>query len=211
MSFWNKPYVAVGGVLLIIVLAIWLPYILWPRSQLLDKFALSQLAFSAVAFFAIFLTLYINLVLFPKYLARPKIRVFFSENRATETSVRISKFQDLPNISLELWVTNDGNAVAKVFQLELDVPDSFNPNFDPVYSGIKITPPKFSRGQNIRTISFCNIENYCFVGLPVHLISLVLERHPKSYSYDEFKVPYRIFGDWAETQEGELKIICKKT
>ena len=213
MNFKQERALVIIGAILIIGLAIGLPFIIKPCENLLPSFALSQLAFSAVAFFIIFLALYFTIVRLRKSMAKPKISIYFSENKATEISMDISESQDLPDRSLELWLINNGNAVAKVIQVEFDVPDYFNPTIHPKYNNIFIVPPRFSNGGYIRTISFYSIDNYCFVGLPINLISFVLERHKDLvgfYHPDEFKISYRVYGDWAETQEGELKVMCKK-
>ncbi len=212
MNFKLERTLVIIGAIIIIALAMGLPFLFQPSQDLLPNFALSQLTVSAVAFFIIFLTLYFTIIQLRKSMAKPKIKIYFSENKATAISVKIAKSVDLPVMSLELWIVNSGNAVAKSFQVELDVPDDFNPNFHLIYSGVKTVPPRYLRDVNIRTVSFCNIENYCFVGLPTHLVSLTLEIHKELYNKypDEFKVPYRVYGDWAETQEGKLRVICKK-
>ena len=76
-------------------------------------------------------------------------------------------------------------------------------------------PSKLSSTEDKRTYSFYNDGKFClFVNRPVRIPDFPLPLEVTSDNYDECpnrsEVKYKVFGDWAETQEGELKITCNK-
>ncbi|MFH1003340.1 MAG: hypothetical protein V1780_04270, partial [Chloroflexota bacterium] len=96
------------GALVVIGLAIGLPFLSNPSEQLLPKFALSQLAFSAVAFLIVFLTLYFTIIQFRKSMAKPELEVIFTTTNNSECSINILPKEEDKQY-LRLSVVNKGN------------------------------------------------------------------------------------------------------
>ena len=215
ISFKKERNLVIIGALVVIALAIGLPFLSKPEQDLLPKFALSQLAFGAVAFFIVFLALYFTIVQLRKSMAKPQLKVAFSADGKAGTEIIITKSKDLTQ-KPDLWVINTGNAITKLFQVDFDLPAIFNPRFTPsteVGHGIPEVTSRNSPTKGNVIISFCSYEKiYCFVGNPAQIHSLHLKTSPQNYEKypEQFKIKYRIFGDWAEKQEGELTVSCNK-
>jgi len=198
-------------VILIVVLALSKIFDL----DLLESFTFAQLFFSIIAFFTIWVTLYFAIAQFQKAMAKPQLKVAFSADGKAGTEIIITKSKDLTQRS-DLWVINTGNAITKLFQVDFDLPGIFNPRFTPsteVGHGILGVASRNSPTKGNVIISFCSYEKvYCFVGNPAQIHSLCLETYPQNYEKypEQFKIKYRIFGDWAEKQEGELTVSCNK-
>jgi hypothetical protein len=73
MNYRREITFAILGVLIVIALAIGLPFLSNPSENLLPNFALSQLALSGVAFFVVFVALVLTIFQFRHSLAKPKI------------------------------------------------------------------------------------------------------------------------------------------
>ena len=217
MRFFKKHeyIIVIVGAIIAVGLAIGLPFVTQPSAQLMPKLTLSQLSLSAGALFIMSVTLYLTIVQVRKSMAKPKLEVIFSENGGTENQITIARVKPLTQ-HLNLWIINTGNAVTKLFQIDFDLPNIFNPKFSPSTEkghGILSVPPRKSSMKDNVIISFCSDEKfYCFVNSPTQIHSLLLETHPQNYDKypSELKIKYRVFGDWAETQEGELKVVCNK-
>jgi hypothetical protein len=144
-----------------------------------------------------------------KVSAKPQLKVTFSEDGKTEATFNVAK--DKPNNkSLGLWVANTGNAVAKTFQIDIMVPEILTPQN---INTIKVS--KLSPAGDTRTYSVYNYgETVLFVNKPVMVPDLYLPLEVNPANYDKLKeietVKYRIYGDWADTQEGELKVNINK-
>ncbi len=221
MNFKQERALVIIGAIVIIGLAIGLPFLTKPCDNLLPNFALSQLTFSAVAFFIVFLALYFTIVQLRKSMAKPKLEVIFTENNKSEISIDITR--DTPQgvevqHELKLSVINKGNAITKLFQIDFTVPILFHPRTDAnsvLILGIPRPPlnPPLNMSEGNTVISFCSYEKvYCFVNKPARIHTLLLGTFAENYDRypNEFRITYRVFGDWAETQEGVLKVICKK-
>lgn len=209
---------AIVGPIVVIGLAIGLPYLSNPSEALLPKFALAQLALTATAFYLIFITLYFTILQVRKSMAKPKLEVIFSETGNSETRVDIPQNKEVEH-NLKLSVINKGNAITKLFQIDFKVPTIFNPRLEPTvglvpgiaYAG-KCTNPR-PNADNTSTISYYSNEQvYCFVNVPAPIHMLTINTRPNEYNNypSEFRIKYRVYGDWAETQEGELKIRINK-
>jgi len=218
MNLKVERILVIVGALIIVALAIGLPFLSKPGQDLLPKFALSQLSFSAVAFLVILLALYFTIVQLRKSMAKPKIRVAFNKEGATGVGINIRRDKS-DDYNLYLWITNDGNAVTKLFQIDFEIPDIFDPELKGSIGG-RFLPYQTIRpssngdaSEDTRIISFCNDGDFCvFVNSPVEFLTLSLKSLPQNYEdyEEEYEIRYRVYGDWAETQEGKLKVICKK-
>ncbi len=218
MNFKLERIIVIIGAIIIIALAIGLPFIFQPSDSLLPSFALSQLAFSAVAFFIVFLALYLTMVQLRKSMAKPKLEVIFSEILNHKTSISVPQNQDVKYI-LKLSVVNKGNAITKLFQIDFTLPTIFNPRLEPTtglipkeaYAGTA-TNPRQNPNMTSTISYYSNEQVYCFVNRPAPIHMLVIKTRSNEYDNypNEFKIKYSIYGDWAETQKGELEVICYK-
>jgi len=202
MNFKLERTVVIIGAIIIIALAIGLPFLTRPSENLLPNFALSQLAFSAVAFFIVFLALYFTIVQLRKSMAKPHIKVAFS-NSGKQQDELIYYINGKTSQLSSLWLINDGNAIARYFQIDFIIP-------------IDIGKPSqyvtLVRDNGNYILTYTNEGKYTlFVNRPFQDPNLIF---PAAINKDKcidiyrdsFKVEYRIFGDWGETQKGELKV-----
>lgn len=207
---WERILVSIGA-LLIIALAVGLPFILNKNADLQIQFASSQLSFSAVAFFTVFLTLYFSIIQLRKTMAKPKLEVIFIDTGKHETIVDVSK-KDNTEHKLELAVLNKGNAITSCFQVDLKIPIIFSPTIatSSVYLNHRTAPiiPKPEISSDYRVISFMSNDNdHCFVNLPLPIYTISIRTSEEKCSdYNNFNIEYKIYGDWAESQEGTLKV-----
>ncbi len=210
MNFKRERNLVIIGAIVVIALAIGLPFLSNPGEDLLPKFALSQLAFSAVAFLIVFLALYFTMVQLRKSMAKPKLKVAFTEDGKTETTIIIT--QDRKKLhQLKLYIINSGNAITKLFQVEFEIPIILKANFGlAVVNNIPSPiPPRLSSNGEKQIFTLCNDGNYCvFVNSPCEFHGLTLHSEPSNYEEykNEYEIRYTVFGDWAETQEGKLKV-----
>jgi hypothetical protein len=202
------------GALAIIALAIGLPFISKPSEELLPNFSLAQLAFSAVAFFIIFITLYFTIIQFRKLMAKPKLKVVFSEDGKAKTIINATRDKKKSH-QLRLSILNSGNAITKLFQVEFEIPIILNPSFSMyvVNTQPPYIPPRPSSNEKNRILPLCNDNNYCvFINSPCEFHTLTLRTDPSKYDEysNEYNLKYKIFGDWSEVQEGTLKVKINK-
>ena len=208
------------AILIIIGIAIAIPLIHQRifHTTFLETITFAQAIFSALALVFIIYTFNVSVIQLNKAMARPKLSLAFSEDGKTETSIDISKTQSMFTPTMPLWVLNKGNAVAELFQIELEMPKIYNPTFSNFARQPELV--LYSTGsqpsltdENAVVISIFNRKQIpCFVNSPVQLTSYIfLKMYRQNYNeFKDFKIKYRIFGDWTEAREGELKVICKK-
>jgi len=209
MSFSKKQIIVIViASLVTVALAIGLPFLSKPSDDLIPKFALSQLAFSVVAFFIIFTGLILNLIQLRKSMAKPKLEVIFTKTNNSEITMDIlPKTEDRQH--LKLFVINKGNAITDLFQIDFDIPMIFNPTIN---SNTVNSVHHHANGSN-RIVSFINKHEYvCFVNITTSIPSLVLDTHEEEYEKysSHLVIPYKIFGDWAKPHEGKLIITYNK-
>ena len=157
----------VGTVVMFVLIAS--AFISKPCATLLPTYALAELYVSALAFFVVWLTLIFIIFQFRKAMAKPELKVTFSEDGKTEANLDVFK-DKTSRKSLDLWVTNIGNAVTKTFQIDLEVPNIFTPQHVDT-----IMPSKFSPTGNKRIYSFYNDGKIClFVNKPVKVPDFLL-------------------------------------
>jgi hypothetical protein len=174
----------------------------------LPNYALAELVLSALAFFVVWLTLYFIMVQLRKAMAKPELELIFTVPNSSECSINI-----IPNKEdkhyLRLSVVNKGNAITDLFQIEFDIPEKFQPTIN---SNTVNSVHHRKDGSN-RIVSFINKHEYiCFVNVPTPIPSLVLKTYEGEYrEYSSpLIIPYKVYGDWAETQEGRLKVNLNK-
>ena len=201
MSFKLERTLIVIAAILAIALAIGLPFLTKPSDELLPKFALSQLTFSAVAFFIVFLALYFTIVQLRKSMAKPHIKVAFNEKG--EQGFTLTYKDNLPTNNLPiLWLINEGNAITRYFQIDLIIPESV----------AKTSASNMVKNNGNYIFSYINDADYTlFVNRPqkfqnLNLSTLIDDHKCIKSSEKSFPLKYRIYGDWAETQKGELTL-----
>ncbi len=205
MTYKRTITFAIIGVLVVMALAIGLPFFSRPCENLLPNFALSQLALSAVAFFVVFVALVLTIFQFRKSMARPLIKVAFNEKGQQHTTL-IYKNGKITAELLPLWLINKGNAVARYFQIDFIIPENIG----------KQSRYKPIARDNGRYIMPCTNDGAytLFVNKP-HLgpnISIAIDyKKCIQINEDSFEIKYRIYGDWAETQKGKLKVNINKS
>jgi hypothetical protein len=141
-------------------------------------------------------------------MAKPKLEVMFTESNSSEFSIKILPNRD-DRHHLKLSVVNKGNAITDLFQIDFDIPEVFNPR---IIEETAFAVRYRTDGDN-RIASFINKHQHiCFVNNPIAIPSLKLDTHKDEYgAYPaHLVIPYKVYGDWAETQEGELKININK-
>ncbi len=196
----------VAGGIIAIALAIGLPFISNPGTDLLPKFTLAQLAISAVGFIVILVALCYTIVQFRKSMAKPIIKVAFNE-RGEQHATVIYKDGKLTAVLPSLWLINKGNAVARYFQIDFIIPE----NIGKQSKNISIV-----RDDGKYIISYTNDGKYTlFVNKPYLDPNIVFSAAIDTnkcikVNEDSFEIKYRIYGDWAETQEGKLKVNINK-
>ena len=184
-----------------------------------ETIALGQAIFSVIALMAILYSLWATGVQLRKSMAKPRLGVVFSENSSSEISLTIPQSREVPHI-LKLSVVNKGNAITKLFQIDFVVPTIFDPKLEPTqgqipqiaYAGIIDNPRR--NPDMTSTIFYSSAERvYAFVNKAVPICMLRLTTLPREYTNypREFNIKYFVHGDWAETQEGVLKVTCSKT
>jgi len=211
----NTPYIGLVLLLIVMLLSVILTREL--SVTLGERLSILQLVLSFFAFLAIIITLIITIRTFRKSMAKPKLEVIFSESGKPEISIDIPKEIEATH-ELKLSVINKGDAITKLFQIDFIVPAILRPRFDAwsaTYLGIPSPPlnPPLDMKEDERIISFCSYEKvYCFVNKPARINTLLLGTLAEKYDDypNEFTITYRIFGDWAETQSGKLKIRVRK-
>jgi len=195
----------VAGGIIAIALAIGLPFISNPGTDLLPKFTLAQLAISAIGFIVILVALCYTIVQFRKSMARPRIKVAFNE-KGEQQAALIYKGKLTAGLP-SLWLINKGNAVARYFQIDFIIPENI---------GKQSKDISIARDDGKYIISYTNDGKYTlFVNKPyldpnIVFYAAVDRNKCMKVNEDSFEIKYRIYGDWAETQEGKLKVNINK-
>jgi hypothetical protein len=198
-----------AGGIICIVLAIVLPFISNPGADLLPKFALAQLAIAAIGFIVILVALCYTIVQFRKSMAKPRIKVAFNEKGEQEVTL-IYEDGKLTGGLPSPWLINEGNAVARYFQIDFIVPENIGKQSQYIqYISIVRDDGKY-------ILSYTNDGKYTlFVNKPYSDPNIVFSaaidtKKCAEADEDSFEIKYRIYGDWAETQEGKLKVNINK-
>ena len=216
MNFFRKNKWYISGfvvVLIIILLALLLPAFLF-EFDYLETLGTQQLYVSIAAFSVIWITLLLTISQFSKSNAKPLIKVAFNKNgeQSFNLTYRDNKATtDLP----PLWIINEGNAISQHFQIDIIIPESI---INPEIIGKRLTYTTITRDNGNCIFSYTNDEDYTlFVHKPKQPqdmnLSIAIDNHKcMNLPKNNFKLKYYIYGDWAETQKGELTVkILKET
>jgi len=169
------------------------------------------LLFAIAAFSGVLLNLNATYIQLRKSMAKPNIKVAFTENGEQQ---KILTFKDNtlePPTLGSLWLINNGNTVAGYFQIDFIIPEKIG---KPGAFWISFVSMDKKNGEYV--LSYTNEKRYTlFVNRPYTDQFLVLPSAidiKKAFEIykDGFKIAYKIYGDWGEPQSGELKVILKK-
>jgi hypothetical protein len=180
-------------------------FLLKPGTELLPTYALAELYVSVLAFAAVWITLIILIFQLRKSMAKPSIKVAFNERGEQQATLTYSKEGRLETGLPLIFLINEGNAVARYFQIDFVIPKT-------------IARPDFAHAPFIKDngnyiLSYTNEGKYTlFVNRPSRDHDIIFSPVMKLrlFSLARFKIKYKVYGDWAETQEGELTIKCSK-
>lgn len=202
MNFKYERIMVIVGALIIVGLAIGLPFLSKPSSSLEPNFELSQLAFSAVAFLIVFLSLYFTIIQLRKYMAKPRIKVAFNEKGEQQSvlTYKNGSASELPS----LWLINEGNAISRYFQIDFIIPENIGKQS--VYVNI-------ARDNKNYVISNINDGRYTlFVNRPYQDPHMIISAgiDYRKLVEGNYTIKYRVYGDWAEIQEGTLRVIINR-
>ncbi len=202
--------IVIGGILAITAVAS--PFFINPSNNESINWSRSQVTLSAIAFIAIFYAFYATMIQLRKSMAKPLIKVAFNE-RGDQSFTLTYKDNGVTNSLPPLWLINEGNAISQHFQIVVIIPESI---INPESIGKSLTYTIITRDNGNCIFSYTNDEDYTlFVHKPKQPqdmnLSIAIDNHKcMKLPKNNFKLKYYIYGDWAETQEGELKIQVKK-
>lgn len=202
----KKLNLLIGGGIVAIALAIVIPYITNPGNDVVPKYTVAQFAISSVAFIIILVALCFTIVQLRKSMARPLIEVAFSERGEQQTTLIYEGGKSTAGLP-PLWLINKGNAVARYFQIDFIIPENI---------GKQSKYISIVRDDGKYIISYTNDGKYTlFVNKPYLdpniVFSAAIDTNKcMKVNEDSFEIKYRIYGDWAETQEGKLKVNINK-
>jgi hypothetical protein len=203
----------IAGGIVVIILAFALPFLSNPGNELVPKFTLAQLAVSSAAFIIILVALGLTMVQLRKSMAKPLIKVAFNKSGDQQATL-IYKNGQVTNSIPSLCLINEGNAVARYFQIDFVIPEDIGKPSAINYQYAIYT--SFVKDNNDYTLSYTNDGRYTlFVNRPYQdpniVFSAAIDAQKCIEVYkDSFKIKYKVYGDWAETQEGELKVNINK-
>jgi|GEM_PF-5117255 len=210
-----EKILVITGALVIVAIAVGLPFILYKNVDLQIQFALSQLSFSAVAFLVVFFTFYFSIIQLRKVMAKPVIKMAFNEKGENQDTL-IFENGHLTDGELALWIINQGKAVARYFQIDLRIPKEYINRKDLSLETLTHGDIFYTEDNNNFIISFVNEGRYTlFVNKPIHApikyLSTVINRStcPEN-NCGKFEISYIIYGDWNEIQKGILTVKIRK-
>ncbi len=168
-----------------------------------DSIATAQLIFTIVGFAGAVYALYATLVQLRKSMAKPLIKVAFNEKGEQQATLTYNdgKPLELP----ALWLINEGNAISRYFQIDFIIPENIGKQSQ--YVSIARDDGKYIYSYT------CDGKHTLFVNKPYlgpNISAAIDTNKCIKVNEDSFEIKYRIYGDWAETQEGKLKVNINK-
>jgi hypothetical protein len=168
----------------------------------LETITFAQALFSALALVYIIYNLHVSLVGLNKAMAKPSIKVAFNEKGEQQTTLTFKDGKAEAGLP-HPWFINHGNAVARYFQIDVVIPESI------AQPGPYI-PLRKENGNYV--LSYMNEGRFTlFVNRPYRDPNIIfssainIKKCLEVYK-DSFEINYKVYGDWAETQEGKLKV-----
>lgn len=166
-----------------------------------QNIATAGLLFAVGAFAGVLYSLNATYIQLRKSMAKPIIKVAFNERGEQQA---ILTYKQLENSLLPLCLINEGNAVAKYFQIDLIIPENV---------GKQSTYKIIARYDSDYIVSHINDGNPLFVNKAHQgpdISHAIDKKKVRESCIDSIIIRYKIYGDWAETQEGKLKIIINQ-
>lgn len=215
--YWTAAAIVVTVLAVFIYSYVWGP---WSHMESVERISMAQLYFSALGSIGVVFALIYATVQVRKSTARPHLKIVIGEDRVTKTSLTV------PLTALEerqswqedliLYIYNDGNSVSDLYNIQFELPSVFNPYLETSNEeyGVTSNTGKLSPDSKLVIIPFSThklAEYACFVGEYISIGKMCLRITPENKdSYPGyFNIEYRIFGNWADKQEGSLAIIFK--
>lgn len=167
--------------------------------------AFAQFIFTIVVFAVIWFTFYLALVQFRKSMAKPLIKVAF--NKKGEQQATLTFKNGKPGSLPSVWLINEGNAVARYFQIDFTIPENI---------GRPSAYVPLSKEDGSYILSYVNEGRYTlFVNRPYSDPNMLFSSAMNlskciELNVASFKIKYKVYGDWALTQKGELTIKCNR-
>jgi hypothetical protein len=202
----KKANALVGAGIATIILSILLPIIIRPYENLMPVFTSAQLSISAVGLILVIVALGFTMEEFQKSMAKPQIKVAFNEAGEQQATLTYEGGQLKPALP-SLWLINEGSAVGRYFQIDFIIPENIGKQSGYTY---------IARDDGKYIISYTNDGEYTlFVSKPysdpnIRFSPAIDTKKCAEADEDSFEIKYRIYGDWAETQEGKLKVNINK-
>ena len=122
MSFWKIFWIIVVAVSCVLGRLFYNLYLgIWAQYSIAQASLVAQLYIGTATIIGIVVTLLYATYQFARAVARPEIGLYLDESKARKKSIRVT---ETPRIELPLFVHNEGNAVAELYQIELSAPIS---------------------------------------------------------------------------------------
>jgi hypothetical protein len=172
----------------------------------LETITYAQAIFSALALAFIIYTLYVSLIQLKKSMAKPLIKVAFNKDGEQQATLIYKDGQFKTGLP-HPWLINKGNAVARYFQIDFIIPENI---------GKPSAYVPLSKDDGNYILSYISEGRYTlFVNRPYSDPNMLFSsafNPSKCIELNEpsFKIKYKVYGDWAETQEGDLKVNINK-
>jgi hypothetical protein len=213
MKTWWNIYTKIAIVVIFILgFAIWIAFFSPLLSFCQIQYIRFQSLLAVVSAIAIIFTLIYATIQFRKLIARPNIKVRFNDSDSNEVSAVLRKGEREFHTQkiCDIFVTNTGDAVAMVFQIDFEVPLSSGIAVPEIYENrfrpyITISKRTWN---NREFLSICNNGMPFFVNLPIKVAWLEWRTEP-AYSTNlpfNLEIKYSVFGNWSGKQEGTLKV-----
>jgi len=216
MSFGKVFWVAVIVIATILGIFFYNYYCgIWSSIDPIERNSVTQIYFGTAMLIGVVFALLYSTVQFVRSRAKPDLKIGIDKDMKTKDSFQIPKtvFEEGHGCeqSLDLYIHNTGNVVADLYNVEFTVRSIFNPVLDiktheygyegesGTSDGESTTIPFYSRRLD---------EFVCYVRKPICIGTLRLRITPamKDKNIKHVKIGYRIFGSWADKQEGALDI-----
>jgi len=216
MSFWRVFTIAIVVIAAAVGLLLYLYfYGSWATLQVNERNGIAQIYLGSITLVALVFTLLYATFQFRKAIAKSQLQIVVDQDRKTKTSISTTKRADgglADEASLNLYVYNDGNLVAELYSIEFKIPSIFDPELQTADTDLYgVERLRGIPNGELSTINFYSRradEYVSYVHKLIHIGRITMNVTPdtKDKLPKEFKISYRIFGSWADRQEGSLDV-----
>jgi len=209
MRFWRVYAVATIVVILVIGFTVYWSFFSPHSPQELSlQYTKALLIFTAATLIAVVFTVLYATYQFRISLARPIIKLTLDEMGATKKSIDLG-VQQIKQFDIPIYACNQGNKVATTYQIELRIPNVFEKYLVREREGDRLDG-KPTDDHNAFIVSFYSYnkpEYICFINKYVLIGKVRLKADDVAGLKSRIiEIPYKVFGDWGESQEGSLKL-----